>query len=104
MKNEPRCTIDCEGTKRWFLGNKIHRKDGPAVEYKSGVKCWYINDKCHREDGPAIVSSTGVNFWYADGRKLDPIKAVNYIKLKRKYPKLIESMEVYLAVKLVHNS
>jgi len=24
---------------------KLHRIDGPAIEYPSGYKAWYINDK-----------------------------------------------------------
>ena len=53
--------VDDAGTKRWYLNDKLHREDGPAIEYYDGSKCWYLNDKRHRTDGPAIE--------YADGRK-----------------------------------
>ena len=33
------------GTKAWYLNDKRHREDGPAVEYASGDKSWYLNDK-----------------------------------------------------------
>ena len=33
---------------------KLHRTDGPAVEYDNGIKLLYINGKLHRLDGPAI--------------------------------------------------
>jgi hypothetical protein len=31
------------GTKKWFWKGRLHREDGPAVEYPSGKKCWYLN-------------------------------------------------------------
>ena len=37
--------ISDSGCKSWFLGGKLHREDGPAVEYSNGDKHWYINDK-----------------------------------------------------------
>jgi hypothetical protein len=33
---------------------KLHREDGPAVEYADGSKKWYLNGKLHREGGPAV--------------------------------------------------
>jgi hypothetical protein len=39
---------------RWFLNGKLHREDGPAVEWTNGSKSWYLNGNLHREDGPAI--------------------------------------------------
>ena len=35
--------IDNKGTKRWYINGKLHRKDGPAVEYEDGYKAWWIN-------------------------------------------------------------
>jgi hypothetical protein len=32
-----------EGTKEWYLNNKLHREDGPAMEYADGSKSWYLN-------------------------------------------------------------
>ena len=62
-------TIDEDGTKHWFLGDKLHREDGPAVEYANGNKLWYINDKRHREDGPAVEWSDGDKWWYINGKR-----------------------------------
>lgn len=45
------------GSKRWYLNGKIHREDGPAVEYDSGDKFWYKKGTLHREDGPAVDHS-----------------------------------------------
>ena len=42
------------GTKQWWFNGKRHREDGPAVEYTDGTKQWWFNGKLHREDGPAV--------------------------------------------------
>jgi len=56
--------IDENGTKYWYLNGKLHREDGPAIEYSSGRKFWYINGKLHRTDGPAIEDSNDYKEWY----------------------------------------
>jgi len=52
------------GYKEWWLNGKLHRKPGPAKEWVSGTKQWYLNDKRHREDGPAIEWDDGSKFWF----------------------------------------
>jgi len=37
------CVESADGTKRWYLDNEFHRKDGPAIEYVNGTKQWYLN-------------------------------------------------------------
>jgi hypothetical protein len=32
-----------DGSKDWYLNDKLHREDGPAVEYADGTKFWYLN-------------------------------------------------------------
>jgi hypothetical protein len=58
--------VDDDGTKRWYLDDKLHREDGPAVEYADGIKRWFLNDKLHREDGPAVEYTDG-RAWYLNG-------------------------------------
>ena len=29
--------------KHWYINNRLHREDGPAVEYSNGIKYWYLN-------------------------------------------------------------
>jgi hypothetical protein len=48
---------------------KLHRKDGPAVEYKCGYKAWYLNGELHRIDGPAIETQYGDQHWYKHGKR-----------------------------------
>ena len=59
-----------DGDKSWYLNGKLHREDGPAVEYSTGYKSWYLKNKLHREDGPAIEYSDGDKSWYLNGKKL----------------------------------
>ena len=54
----------------WFLNGKLHREDGPAIEYANGTKFWYLNGKRHREDGPAIKWANEDKFWYLNDKEL----------------------------------
>ena len=55
--------------KYWYKEGKLHREDGPAVEYSDGGKEWYIEGKHHREDGPAIICGNGSKYWYIEGEQ-----------------------------------
>jgi hypothetical protein len=57
------------GRKEWCLNGKLHREDGPAIEYPNGTNKWYINGQPHREDGPAVEYSDGIKSWYLNGIK-----------------------------------
>jgi hypothetical protein len=57
-----------DGDKYWYLNGKLHREDGPAIEWPNGDKEWWLNGKLHREDGPAIEDSDGHKEWYLDGK------------------------------------
>ncbi len=61
--------IELDGSKRWFLNDKLHRQDGPAVEWADGSRRWYLNGLLHREDGPAMVWSDGTKFWYHNNKR-----------------------------------
>jgi hypothetical protein len=55
----------------WFnLEGKLHREDGPAVEWANGDKCYYINGKLHREDGPALEFANGDKAYYINDEYL----------------------------------
>lgn len=56
------------GTKYWYKNGKRHREDGPAVEHYNGYKEWYINGRLHREDGPAIEFANGSKEWWINGK------------------------------------
>lgn len=43
--NEPIVEIDKNGSKRYYLNDKLHRVNGPAAEWGNGDKSWWINSK-----------------------------------------------------------
>ena len=61
---------NANGSKYWYLNGKLHRTDGPSVEYADGSKEWYLNGKLHRTDGPAVEWSAGSKYWYLNGVEL----------------------------------
>jgi hypothetical protein len=58
-----------DGSKEWFLNGQRHREDGPAVEKVDGSKEWYLNGKYHREDGPAREYADGTKEWWLNGNR-----------------------------------
>ena len=69
IKEESICRIDANGDKRWYNKNdKLHRLDGPAVEFANGTKWWCQNGKLHRLDGPAVEYADGYNWWYQNDK------------------------------------
>jgi len=61
--------IDSNRTKSWYMNGKLHRVDGPAIEYANGAKVWYSDGKCHRVDGPAVELSDGTKAWYYNDKQ-----------------------------------
>ena len=59
-----------DGTKEWYLEGKLHRTDGPAFEYANGSKEWFFEGKLNRTDGPAIEWANGSKQWYLEGKQL----------------------------------
>lgn len=66
-QEQPQMTVYKNGSKAWRLHGKLHRDDGPAIEFASGSREWYIHDRPHREDGPAIEYANGYRAWYLHG-------------------------------------
>lgn len=56
---------------RYFKNNKLHREDGPAIEWNDGDRWWFYNGLKHREDGPAISLFTGYKEYWYHGVKID---------------------------------
>ena len=52
--------------------------------YENGDKEWYLNGKLHREDGPAVEYADGSKYWYLDGKHLTEKVFLNYTKPKPK--------------------
>ena len=72
--------IDDNGDKCWYLDGKLHREDGPAIEWADGTRFWHRNGKRHREDGPAIEWANGNKEWYLDDKRLSESKFMTRTK------------------------
>jgi hypothetical protein len=66
---KPKLNVDSIGTKRWYVNHKLHREDGPAIEYANGNKSWYVHDELHRTTGPAVEFANGTNRWWLYGHQ-----------------------------------
>ncbi len=79
MREQSQFYLDHDKDKVWYLPSMgrdyYHRLDGPAVEYRDGTKYWYVDDKLHRLDGPALEFADGSESWYINGNQL-PIREV----------------------------
>ncbi len=65
MDSESTLEIDEFGNKWWKnKDGKIHRLDGPAIEFTDGYKEWWFKGRIHREDGPAVIFPTGEKNWW----------------------------------------
>jgi len=56
-----------DGSKHWYLNDKYHRENGPAIENYNGDKVWYKNGQRHRDNGPAVEFAVGIKGWYKNG-------------------------------------
>jgi hypothetical protein len=61
--------VDYCRTKRWHQEGKLHRIDGPAIEWQNGSKEWWIEGKRHRIDGPAVEWQCGKKEWWIEGQE-----------------------------------
>ena len=44
-------------------------KNGLHID-EAGTKRWYLDDKRHRQDGPAMIRADGTESWWLHGRFL----------------------------------
>ena len=74
------------GSKWWYDSDgKLHREDGPAIEWAYGSNAWYKHDKLHREDGPAIEADQHKEYWlegmyYTEKEYWEKIKQLKILK------------------------
>jgi len=69
LLNNVEVITDELNNKKWYLNGKLHRENGPAIEWQNGDKIWYINGRRHREDGPAVEYDNGDKVWYVNGKR-----------------------------------
>jgi len=58
------------GSKEWWIDGRMHREDGPAYEGADGACAWKQNGLYHRLDGPAIIYSNGHKEWWIEGVRI----------------------------------
>ena len=71
------------GDTEYFVNDKYHRIDGPAVDYKN-LKIWYVHGVRHRSDGAALISDSYKKYYYK-GKVVDVNNDedfANFIKFK----------------------
>ena len=62
--------VDFSDRIEWRKEDKIHREDGPAIEYHNGDRLWLMEDVLHREEGPAIEWNNGNTDYFVYGIQL----------------------------------
>jgi hypothetical protein len=65
---QPQLHVDKNGDKSWRMHGKLHREDGPAIEWANGGKEWFLHGKRHCEDAPAIEWANGTKMWSLHGK------------------------------------
>ena len=56
-----------DGTLMWYQNGQRHRADGPAITRPDGYQAWWQNDQLHRVDGPAVIDEDGAKEYWLDG-------------------------------------
>jgi len=57
-----------DGNRHWFLNGRLHREDGPAIEWSDGSKFWYLDGKLVTEQ-EVMKSSCSGKIVEIDGKK-----------------------------------
>ena len=68
--NENQEIVKTKNKVSYYLNGKLHRENGPAIEYDDGGKEYWINGIRHRIDGPAVEYVTGNKEYYINGELL----------------------------------
>lgn len=64
----PSCSFGSDAFRWEDERYRLHRDDGPAVEYDEGITMWYRHGNLHRVDGPAVIELNGAKEWWRDGK------------------------------------
>lgn len=87
----------------WYYQDKLHRENGPAIEWSDGNQSWYKNGILHREDGPANISSIHGTRWYIEGVQYTEEEFSQYLQnktLRNKLQQHLEDKNIVQKVKL----
>jgi hypothetical protein len=78
------------GNKYYYLNDKYHRENGPAVIRWNGDKEWWLYGLPHRENGPAKIykascSHKTLKYWYLHGEQVYCKNQQEFEKFKMEY-------------------
>jgi len=90
-----------DGGKEWWIDGKRHRKDGPAVEFPNDSREWWTNGELHREDGPAIEFANGTKKWFIEGIEYTEKEFLNRKQVNSCDGKIVEIDGVKYKLKIV---
>jgi len=63
--------IEFSNRREWYKNGKLHRINGPAVEYKNGCKKWYKNGILYKECGPDIIFDRIQKKWFINKKLME---------------------------------
>lgn len=69
-----------------LIGKTVFRNFTGIIEYLSGARHWFLNEKRHRIDGPAIEWHDGTKEWWINNIKVSEEQYklyINIMKLKK---------------------
>lgn len=65
----------------YYKNGKIHREDGPAIEWSDGSQYWYFEGNLHRKNKPAVIQMAGLCEWWENGN-LNYRKVIDQTSIK----------------------
>ena len=92
-----------ENKTEWYLGDNLHKENGPAVLMADGTQEWWIDGKRHREDGPAINFPNGQKKWFIDGKNISEEDFNALIEAKNAPPEPVKELKFTYTVDEVKN-
>jgi hypothetical protein len=82
-----------ENKTEWYLGDSLHKENGPAVVMADGTREWWFHGKRHCEDGPAITFPDGHNKWFIEGESISEEDFNAFIEAKNAPPEPIKQLK-----------
>jgi hypothetical protein len=74
MEDDSTSSLAADGALEWKnQRGEFHRIGKPALIFPNGDVIWFVNDKLHRDDGPAVEYPSENKFeWYKDDEPYEP--------------------------------
>ena len=68
-----------KGDKFWYLNDKLHREDGPAMEWADGSKSWclngdYVTEEEHKRRTSKVIEMTVAEISKAIGKQVKVVE------------------------------